>query len=94
MNLIHASKSNIWVIENLFPVYTKLTKINTKKKAKNISTFDFTALYTASPRDLLIRFLSALINFVFKSKTGSRIGFSKTSVYWTSEGCGKRYFAR
>ena len=90
----HASESNIWAVENSFSVFTKLTKINTKKKAKQISTFDFTTLYMTSPHDLLIKFLSALINFVFKSKTGSQIGFSETSVYWISKGCKRRYFTR
>ena len=34
------------------------------------------------------------MNFVLRSKSRSRIGFSKTSIYWTSKGCGRRYFAR
>ena len=29
---------------------------------------------------------------MFKSKTRSRIGFSKRSIYWTRKGCGRRYF--
>ena len=38
--------------------------------------------------------LSQVVNFVFKSKTPIRIGSSKTSIYWTSKGCGRRYFTR
>ena len=35
-----------------------------------------------------------VINFVFKSKTPRRIGFSKTIIYWTSKRCGRSYFTR
>ena len=38
--------------------------------------------------------IKSYLNFVFKSKTRSRSGFSNTSVYWTSKGCGRTYFTR
>ena len=82
------------VVENTFLIATKLSKVNTKKKAESISTFDFTTLYSTIPHDLLIKVLSEVINFVFKSKTRNSIGFLKTSIYWTSKGCGRRYFTR
>ena len=50
--------------------------------------------YTYFKNNLLIKVLSEDMNFVFKSKTRSRIGFSTTSVYWTSKGYGERYFLR
>ena len=65
---------NFWVVENSFPIVTKLNKINSKNKAETISTFDFTPLYTTIPHNLLIKVL--LVTFVFKSKTRSHIGFS------------------
>ena len=46
-------------------------------------------LYTTIPHKLL-KVFSEDINFVFKSKVGKHIGFSKTSVYWTSNGAGRR----
>ena len=36
--------------------------------------------------------MSEIIRFVFKSKVRSKIGFSASSIYWTSKGCGKRFF--
>ena len=39
-------------------IYRKLNKINTKKKAKSISTFDFTTLHSTIPHNLLIKVLS------------------------------------
>ena len=72
----------------------KLNKINSKKKNKSTSTFDFTTLYTTIPHNLLIKVLYEVINYVFKSKTRSLTSFLKTSVYWTSKVCRKRYFTR
>ena len=91
---MHQNICNIWVVKNSLPDFTKLTKIKSKKKGGRNSTFDFTTLYTTSSHYLLIKCLSAFINFVLKSKTGSSIGFSETSVYWISKGCKGRYFTR
>ena len=55
-----------WVVENSFLIVTKLNEINTTKKAKRVSTFDFTTLYTAIPHNPLIKVLSEVMNFVFK----------------------------
>ena len=76
------------------PNFYKVDKINTKKKAKNISTFYFTTLYTTISQNLLINVFSEVIHFVFKSKIGRCVGFSKTSIYWTLKGCGRRYIRR
>ena len=38
-----------WVVQNSDPVIKKLDKINSNKKARNISTFDFRTMYTAPP---------------------------------------------
>ena len=70
----------------------KINKINAKSNAKNISTFDFSTLYTKIPHHLLINVLSEIIDFVFKGKAKHRIGFSNSSVYWTTKGKDKRFF--
>ena len=75
------------MVQNSLPIATKLNKTKTKKKAKSISSFDFTTLYTTIPHNLIIK-------VVFKTKTRSRIGFSNASVYWTSKGCGRVNFTR
>ena len=78
--------NKFWVVEYSFPVIEKLNHINKKNNAKSISTFDFSTLYTKLPHKLLIEVLENIIDFVFKSSTRNRIGFSKSSVYWTSKG--------
>ena len=84
----HSSCEKFCVVQNVFPITTKLNKINFKKKAESISAFEFSILYTTIPDKLLLKVLSEVINFVFKSKVRERIGFSKTYIYWTSKGAG------
>ena len=73
-------------MHNSSPAATKLNKINFKKKAKFISTFDFGNLYTTVPHKLLIKLISEVIDLVFKSQIRKRTGFSKTSISSTSKG--------
>ena len=88
-----------WIVQNYFPIVTKLNKIDVKKKAKSIATFDFSNLFTTILHKLLIKVLPEVINFVSKSKVKKRIGLRskidiKTSTYWTSKGAGRKYFAK
>ena len=91
-SLYYTDFKKFWVVENSFPILEKLNVINTRKRAKSISTFDFSTLYTTIPHNLLIKVLSEIVKFVFKSKVRRRIGFSNSSLYWTTKGVGKRYF--
>ena len=68
-----------------------LNKINVIKKS--ITTFDCSTLYTTILHKLL-KVLLEVINFAFKSKVRKCIGFSKTSIYWTSKGAGRRHFTK
>ena len=81
-----------WVVQNSFPIATMLNRINVKKKS--ISTFECSTFYTTTLDKLLIKVLSEVISFVFKSKVRQHIGFPKISVYWTSKGVGRRYFTK
>ena len=58
MDSINTCFKNFWVVENSFPIATKLNIINTKKKGKSISNSEFTTLYTTIPHNLLIKVLS------------------------------------
>ena len=90
----YSNFQKFWVVQNSFPIVEQLDKINTKKNAKRISTFDFSTLYTTIPHDMLIDVLSHIIEFVFKSSQRNKIGFSPNSVYWTSRGKDKRFFTK
>ena len=84
--------SKFWVVQNSSPVIEHLNRINAKKKAKRISTFDFATLYTTLPHDLLVKTLTEIINFVFDCGCRNRLGFSASSVYWTTKGKDNRFF--
>ena len=43
--------NRFWVIENSKPVIEKLEKVNSQRGAKDISTYDFSTLYTKLPHD-------------------------------------------
>ena len=81
-----------WAVKNYFPIATMLNKINAKKKS--ISNFDCSTLYTTILYKFILKVPSEVINFFFKSKVRKCIGFSKTSIYWTSKGAGRRYFTK
>ena len=68
ISLFYTCLRKFWFVENSFPFVTQLNKINTNKKAKSISTVDFTTVHT-TPHDLLIQILSEVISFIFRSKT-------------------------
>ena len=84
--------SKFWVVQNSSPVVEHLNRINAKKKAKRISTFDFATLYTTLPHDLLVTVLTSIINFVFDGSCRNRLGFSAHSEYWTTTGKDDRFF--
>ena len=68
--------NKFWVMQNSFSIATMLNKINFKKKS--ISTFQCSTFYTTTRDKLLMKVLSEVISFDFKSKIRQHIGFSKT----------------
>ena len=80
------------VVENSFQIAPMRNKINVKKKS--ISTFNCSTLYTTILHKFLIKVLPEVINLAFKFKVRKHIGFSKTSIYWTSKGARRRQFTK
>jgi hypothetical protein len=92
--------NRFWPIENSFPVIEKITKINSKKKAKDISTYDFSTLYTKLPHDELIKNLNEIVDFAFKGGNDSKDGNRKyltirgSTSFWSKVKHGKDSFTR
>ena len=78
-SLFYTCFKKSWVVENSFPVVTKLSKINTKKKPPKL----YHIIYDNS-HILLIKVLSEVIIFSFKSETRSCLSFWKIASYWAS----------
>ena len=74
--------SNFWVILNNQPVIDRISKINAKKKAVSIRTFDFSTLYTKIPHNLLKAALTEIIEFVFKGGISNGVYVSKYGSVW------------
>merc|ERR1711928_285663 len=57
--------NKFWVLQNTDPVLSSIKRINRKKGAKSIATYDFSTLYTKLPHDKLVKELLKLIDFCF-----------------------------
>ena len=91
----YSKYNKFWVVENSSPVINKLSSINSKKRAKEISTFDFKTLYTKIDHSNLIERLNNIIDFVFKGGSRKFIAFNDYgSAFWAKKRLGKRFFTK
>lgn len=91
----YSKYNKFWVIENSSPVINKLSSINSKKRAKEISTFDFKTLYTKIDHSNLIERLNNIIDFAFKGGSRKFIAFNDYgNAFWAKKRFGKRYFTK
>ena len=86
--------NRFWVINNSKPLIEKLEVINTRKKAKDISTFDFSTLYTKLPHNDLLRVLNIHIDFAFDGGTKNYLGYTDTKVFWKNKPSRKNTISR
>ena len=92
--------NRFWPIENSRPVIDKLKKINQRNGAKDISTYDFSTLYTKLPHDDLIHNLMNIVDFAFnggnRKKEGNRkyLTVNGKTAYWTKKKHGKKSLTR
>ena len=92
--------NKFWVLQNSFPLLKKLDEINKNKKAREISTFDFSTLYTKLPHDDLIRVLHKMVDFAFNGGKFKQKGSRKyltvfdTYSYWTKKSHGHNSFTQ
>ena len=88
--LFYKNYNRFWVIQNSKTLINRLKDLNKRDKAKTISTFDFSTLYTKLPHADLIRVLNELIDMVFN---GGRKTVDGNRKYLTVQGtlC---YFSR
>ena len=86
--------NRFWIINNSKPLIEKLNIVNTKKKAREISTFDFSTLYTKLPHEDLLRVLNSHIDFIFDGGTSKYLGFTEFSTFWKKKRSGKQTLSR
>ena len=83
---------NFWVIQNNSLRLERINKISKRKAAKQVSTFDFSTLYTKIPRDKLLDVLYKVVNFVFKGGIRDYIVINKQGcASWSSKKRGHHF---
>ena len=81
------------------PIIEQLNSLNSKKKAKDISTYDFSTLYTKLKHSDLVQVLKGIMDFAQKGgrrkEDGNRkfISFSKREAFWCKKRRGKMCFS-
>ena len=71
-----------WVLQNANPIIETFDSINKKKRAKSISTYDFSTLYTKLPHDKLLCELSKIIDDVYKGGKLNSINVKRGKAKW------------
>ena len=75
--------NKFWVIQNPEPVLESIKRINRKKGAKSLATYDFSTLYTKLPHDKLVKELLKLIDFCFNGGKKNYIKINKWGrAFW------------
>ena len=72
-------------MQNIKPVTDAVNKLNKRNKAKSISTFDFSTLYTKLPHNKLLTVLLHLTGFCFDGRENKFIQFKKIGARWVKE---------
>ena len=73
----------LWIIENSYPVISSISKLNKRKAAKSMSTFDFSTLYTYIPHDKLLHVLNEITGFAFKGGTKNYDSVYNSGAFWS-----------
>ena len=74
--------NSFWVIESNKPVIDCLKRLSSRKKAKSLSTFDFSTLYTKIPHDKLLLVLNELVDFCFSGGVKKFVKVSSRNAFW------------
>ena len=74
-----------WVIQNNAPVIASINNLNKRGKAKSISTFDFSTLYTKIPHNKLITVLEDIVDFCFRGYASKILSVSKYGTRWVTK---------
>ena len=71
-----------WVIHNNQPILNHIDKVNACSTARNITTYDFSTLYTNFSLDDIKTAMTSVINLAFKHSKKKYISVHKSSFNW------------
>ena len=70
-----------WIVQNNKPVIDSINKRNSRKKAKQVSTSNFSTLCTKIPHNKLFAVLNSVIEFAFRGGTRDKICVFNNNAY-------------
>ena len=77
--------NTFWVVQNNKPLAQSIDKLNKRNKARSITTFDFSTLYTKIPHSKLVSVLHSLIDFCFNGGDKKYIGINRYGARWVKD---------
>ena len=84
-----------WVVDSNADIINCISKINNKNAARNISTHDFSTLYTSIPHEKLKLALKNIINKTFVATDKKFITvYNKEAQFTSNRSCNKVSFGR
>ena len=86
----HSGFNRFWIIDNSAPVLELIAKCNSKS-VDNISTFDFSTLYTSIPHSKLKEAIVWTIKKAFLGANKKYINVSNSRVFWSDKPLSKTY---
>lgn len=75
----------------VLPVINSISQIDSRKKARSISSFGFSTLHTSINHIKLIFILRKLINFCFKGGSGNYIAITEFETRWVDDKISYRF---
>ena len=81
--------NTFWVVQNNKPVLDTIKSLNKRKKARSISTFDFSTLYTKLPHKKLLDIMHHHIDFCFNGGDKKYLVVNKFGVRWARQATNK-----
>ena len=81
-NRIRSGVKRFWVIQNNKSVMGSISDLNSRKKAKQLSNFDFSTLYTKIHHDRLLAILNSVPNCAFRGDTRDKRCLLNNNAFW------------
>ena len=76
---------SFWVVQSNKPVLQTINKLNSRKAAKSINTFDLSTLYTKLPHDKPQTMFHKFKDFCFDEEKNNFILLNYFGAFWVKE---------
>jgi hypothetical protein len=77
--------NHCWIINNSLAIVDHLSSINDRSSGRNITTYDFTTLYTMLPHADILESMSVIIDLAFKKSKYKYIAVYEKSGSWCNK---------